>query len=73
MNNINKIIKGVSLLTDINLALESGHIYGFVGDNGSGKIGIVQGIIGTDAQDFRDHSGRWQGTEGSDAGCWFYH
>ena len=37
MNNINKTIKGVSLLTDINLALESGHIYGFVGDNGSGK------------------------------------
>lgn len=35
--------------------------------------GIVQGIIGTDAQDFRDHSGRWQGTEGSDAGCWFHH
>ena len=33
----------------------------------------VQGIIGTDAQDFRDHSGRWQGTEGSDAGCWFHH
>ena len=60
MNNINKTIKGVSLLTDINLALESGHI-------------IVQGIIGTDAQDFRDHSGRWQGTEGSDAGCWFHH
>ena len=24
MNNINKTIKGVSLLTDINLALESG-------------------------------------------------
>ena len=46
MNNINKIIKGVSLLTDINLALESGHIYGFVGDNGSGKTVLFKVLLG---------------------------
>ena len=46
MNNINKTIKGVSLLTDINLALESGHIYGFVGDNGSGKTVLFKVLLG---------------------------
>lgn len=72
MNNINKIIKGVSLLTDINLAIESGHIYGFVGDNGSGKTVLFKVLLGL-MHKTSDHSGRWQGTEGSDAGCWFYH
>ena len=46
MNNINKTIKGVSLLTDINLALESGHICGFVGDNGSGKTVLFKVLLG---------------------------
>ena len=54
MNNINKTIKGVSLLTDINLALESGHIYGFVGDNGSGKLGLMHKTSGTILVDGRE-------------------
>ena len=45
MNNINKTIKGVSLLTDINLALESGLFYGFVGDNGSGKTVLFKVLL----------------------------
>lgn len=73
MNNINKTIKGVSLLTDINLALESGHIYGFVGDNGSGKTVLFKVLLGLMHKTSGMHSGRWQGTEGSDAGCWFHH
>lgn len=46
MNNINKTIKGVPLLVDINLTLESGHIYGFTGDNGSGKTVLFKVLLG---------------------------
>ena len=46
MNNINKTIKGVPLLLDINLTLESGHIYGFTGDNGSGKTVLFKVLLG---------------------------
>ena len=46
MNNINKTIKGVPLLVDINLTLESCHIYGFTGDNGSGKTVLFKVLLG---------------------------
>lgn len=46
MNNINKTVKGVPILTDINLTMESGKIYGFTGDNGSGKTVLFKILLG---------------------------
>ena len=46
LDNISKIIKHHIILKDINLELESGHIYGFVGTNGSGKTMLMRIICG---------------------------
>lgn len=46
MRNVNKTIRQVQLLSDINLTMESGHIYGFVGDNGSGKTVLFKVLLG---------------------------
>lgn len=46
INNLNKIIKGNTILKDINLELISGKIYGFVGRNGSGKTMLFRAIAG---------------------------
>lgn len=46
--NISKMIKGHSILSDINLKLEGGKIYGLIGENGSGKtmlLRIMSGLI----------------------------
>lgn len=61
--NVNKIIHKKQILTDINLHLESGTIYGFIGANGSGKtmlfralsglISITSGIITLDGKVLR--------------------
>ena len=42
----NKKIQGHNVLTDINLTLNSGHIYSFVGRNGSGKTMLLRAISG---------------------------
>lgn len=47
-----KTIKKMTILDDINLSLEKGKIYGFIGHNGSGKtvlFKILAGIIRADA------------------------
>ena len=41
-----KIIKGYTILEDINLSLTSGHIYGFSGRNGVGKSMLFKAITG---------------------------
>ncbi|RBP44142.1 ATP-binding cassette domain-containing protein [Garciella nitratireducens] len=41
-----KIIKGKIILDNINLQLEKGKIYGFVGKNGSGKTMLFRAICG---------------------------
>lgn len=46
ISNLNKDIKGVSILKNINLILEKGKIYGFTGRNGSGKTMLFRVICG---------------------------
>lgn len=44
--DVTKIIKGKTILSNINLSLSSGHIYGFVGSNGSGKTMLFRALSG---------------------------
>lgn len=44
--NIGKQIKNKTILTGVNLCLEKGKIYGFVGANGSGKTMLFRTIAG---------------------------
>lgn len=44
--NISKIIKNKIILDDINLELENGKIYGFVGRNGCGKTMLFRALSG---------------------------
>ena len=46
MNNVCKKVKGADLLSDISLTMESGNIYGFVGDNGAGKTVLFKILLG---------------------------
>ena len=46
LKNINKTIDHQPILSDINLKLENGKIYGFVGRNGSGKTMLFRIICG---------------------------
>lgn len=46
LKNIGKKIKHNLILKDINMELESGHIYGFVGTNGSGKTMLMRILTG---------------------------
>lgn len=46
VKNISKIIKKNEVLTDINMRLESGKVYGFQGRNGSGKTMLMRIICG---------------------------
>lgn len=44
--NVHKVIKQRPILTDINLSLPGGNIYGFFGRNGSGKTMLFRVICG---------------------------
>lgn len=44
--NVSKIVKGTTVLNKINMAVESGKIYGFVGKNGSGKTMLFRALSG---------------------------
>ena len=44
--DVSKRIKGNSILSEVNLRLSSGKIYGFVGANGSGKTMLFRAISG---------------------------
>lgn len=44
--NYSKKIRGAMVLSNINLTLESGNIYGFKGTNGSGKTMLMRAIAG---------------------------
>ncbi|WP_455716351.1 ABC transporter ATP-binding protein [Anaerosporobacter sp.] len=46
IQNYTKKIKGNTVLENINLNLESGQIYGFIGKNGSGKTMLFRAICG---------------------------
>ena len=42
--NVGKKIKGKTVLSNIDLDLKSGNIYGFVGPNGSGKTMLFRAL-----------------------------
>lgn len=46
VSNVTKKIKGKTILDDVNLEMENGKIYGFVGENGSGKTMLFRAISG---------------------------
>ena len=46
VSGVEKKIRGNSILSEVNLELESGHIYGFIGVNGSGKTMLFRAISG---------------------------
>lgn len=46
IKNYTKLIEHKQILHDINLSLESGHIYGLKGKNGSGKTMLMRTICG---------------------------
>lgn len=52
LENVSKIIKNNVILQNINMTLENGYIYGFVGSNGSGKtmlMRILTGLVSYDS------------------------
>lgn len=46
LRNVSKTIKGRSILNQINLKLDRGKAYGFLGRNGSGKTMLLKAIAG---------------------------
>lgn len=46
VNNLNKTIRKKVILSDVNLSLKSGNVYGFVGRNGSGKTMLFRALAG---------------------------
>ncbi len=46
LKNINKQIKGKTILNNINMLLETGKVYGLVGENGSGKTMLLRLLAG---------------------------
>ena len=46
VRDVSKTIKGQKILNHINLELEYGKVYGFVGRNGSGKTMLLKAICG---------------------------
>ncbi|WP_369902181.1 ATP-binding cassette domain-containing protein [Bacillus manliponensis] len=46
LKRVTKVIKGATVLNDINLKLDKGKIYGFKGRNGSGKTMLFRAICG---------------------------
>lgn len=46
VNNLSKIIRGTEVLHNINLSLNGGKVYGFIGKNGSGKTMLFRALSG---------------------------
>lgn len=46
LENVSKSFKGSTILENVNMELTSGHIYGIVGANGTGKSVLLQMICG---------------------------
>lgn len=46
VKNLTKIIRGVTVLEDVSLTLQSGKIYGLQGKNGSGKTMLMRALCG---------------------------
>ena len=50
LKNVSKKIKGIDILDDVSLRMESGKIYGFRGKNGSGKTMLMRGTVDIDGK-----------------------
>lgn len=46
IQDLNKIIKGKTILKNVNLSFEKGVIYGIIGSNGSGKTMLMKTLLG---------------------------
>lgn len=46
LKNVTKKIRGVTVLDNVSLRMESGNIYGFKGKNGSGKTMLMRAVAG---------------------------
>lgn len=46
INNVTKVIKGITVIQDVSLTLHSGTVYGLRGVNGSGKTMLMRLIAG---------------------------
>jgi ABC-2 type transport system ATP-binding protein len=46
ISHLTKSIKGKTVLSDVNLTIDKGNTYGFVGPNGSGKTMLLRAIAG---------------------------
>lgn len=46
VDNISKTIQHKQILKNVSMVLESGHVYGFVGSNGSGKTMLFRAVSG---------------------------
>lgn len=46
ITKMTKVLKGKTILSNIDLTLKSGHIYGFYGQNGSGKSMLFRAVAG---------------------------
>ena len=46
LENVTKIIRGKTVLSEINVELTSGKVFGFVGSNGSGKTMLFRAVSG---------------------------
>lgn len=46
LKNINKIIEDETIIDNVNMKLETGHCYGLVGQNGSGKTMLIRLLAG---------------------------
>lgn len=42
IKGVSKNFRGVEVLKDVTMTLESGHVYGFIGHNGSGKTVLLK-------------------------------
>ncbi|MFG6150352.1 MULTISPECIES: ABC transporter ATP-binding protein [Halobacillus] len=45
-NNLTKKVKGKELVSDINIHIKKGEVYGFLGENGAGKTTIMKMLTG---------------------------
>ena len=45
LKNVTKKIRGVTVLDNVSIRMESGNIYGFKGKNGSGKTMLMELLI----------------------------
>lgn len=53
IERLSKKIRGTVVLQDVGMRLESGKVYGLVGDNGSGKTMLMRAICGLILPDSR--------------------